>query len=329
MAHDPNIDPLASLRGGSSPFTLGSSLERAALRQQRSRVVRRTLFVGFILITVTAVCLWFALGIPSTPVATAVNLAAPPPPATPVPSPTISSVPAVRLDRPLPYSTRSVFVPQPLLINAALATPEILRSLDVDLAAYKDIRSMLGSSDRVVMVDNTANRETCIQITCEGGDARSIVCSAPAPSPFRVTNLDGGLIFDIERSNGSLASGPYLPMRTRIGDEEVLLWYENIPDVMAKLGRTQIQPLVVEAHRTVLRRPDKSVVFTRPGRAASWSSVAVYTISGTEIGNVRIVWHSTEANELEVSISDIPLGVYELRTTTPDNEVERMLIVVR
>ena len=134
-----------------------------------------------------------------------------------------------------------MFVPQPLLINAALATPEILRSLDVDLAAYKDIRSMLGSSDRVVMVDNTANRETCIQITCEGGDARSIVCSAPAPSPFRVTNLDGGLIFDIERSNGSLASGPYLPMRTRIGDEEVLLWYENIPDVMAKLGRTQIQ----------------------------------------------------------------------------------------
>lgn len=329
MVHDPHIDPLAPLREGPGPFTLDSSLERATIRHQRSQVVRRTAVVGFILMTATAVCLWLALGIPSPSVTPTAAVVTPPPPALPVPSPAISAVPVGRPDRPLPSHVRSVYVPQPLLVDAARATPDILRSLDVDLAAYKDIRTMLGSSDRVVMVDNTTNRETCIQITCEGGDARSIVCSAPAPSPFRVTNLDGGLIFDIERSNGSLAAGPYLPVRTKIGDEEVLLWYENVPDVLAKLGGTEIQPLVVEAYRTVVRRPDGSVVFTQAGSDALWSSAALYTISGSQVESARIVWHTIEANELEVSVSDIPLGVYELRTSAPGDAVGRMLIVVR
>lgn len=329
MVHEPHIDPLAPLRGGPRPFTLEASLERAAIRDRRSQVILRRAVVGLIALVLTATGLWLALYDPSPAAMTVGHVSAPTQPESSLPPLTTPSVPAVRLARPLSPQPRTISAPQPLLVDATRATPNILRSLDVDLTAYRDIRSMLGSSDRVVMVDNTTNRETCIQITCEGGDARSIVCSAPAPSPFRVTNLDGSLIFDIERANGSVAPGPYLPVRTRIGDEEVLLWYENVPDVVAKIGGTSIQPLVVGGYRTVVRRPDNSVVFRQQGGDVPWTSAVLYRINGTEVENAPIVWHSTESDQLEVSISDIPLGVYELRTSAPGNDVGRILIIVR
>lgn len=331
MEHDQHIDPLATLRESPEPFTLGSSLERAATRGLHHRRVRRSVILGLCVLALSAIGAWYTIFSPPIPptVLNAVHPAESTSPSLSAASSTDVSIPSERLDRPLKTSSKKIFAPRPLLADAAIATSEMLRSLDVDLAAYHDIRSMLGSSDRVVMVDNTTNRETCIQITCEGGDARSIVCSAPAPSPFRVTALDGGLIFDIERANGSLARGPYVPVRTSIGNDEVILWYENAPDLMAKLKGSAIMPLVVGKYHTVWQRPDNSVVFTDTERDSQWTSATLHRIDGSEVSDSRIVWHAVGGDLREVAISDVSRGVYELRTFSTGKLMGRQLIVVR
>lgn len=330
MEHDQHIDPLATLRESPEPFTLSSSLERATHRLHHRRV-RRSVIIGMCVLVVSAIGAWYAFLGPSIPSAL-LDTVSPTEPTTPLVStpPAIElSIPSERLARPLKTPTQTILAPRPLLEDAAIATSEMLRSLDVDLAAYHDIRSMLGSSDRVVMVDNTTNRETCIQITCEGGDARSIVCSAPAPSPFRVTALDGGLIFDIERANGSLARGPYVPVRTSIGNDEVILWYENAPDLLAKLKGSAIMPLLVGTYHTVWQRPDNSVVFTDTEPDSQWTSATLFRIDGSEVSNSRIVWHTVGGDLREIAISDVPRGVYELRTFSSGKLMGRELIVVR
>ncbi|MBC8124500.1 MAG: hypothetical protein H7X70_02090 [Candidatus Kapabacteria bacterium] len=334
MNRDHLNDPLAPLRDASVPFTLAESIDHAHTRTGQKRQV--PLIAALVMSVLAGVSLiwWYTTGPSTTP--ERIDIASVVAPASAnidvVEAPAASAPRLERKKKAIDIRTNEVRPQQEirsLLEDVGHTTPGTLRALDVDLTAYHEIRTMLGTMDRVLVVDNTANRETCLQITCEGGDSRSIVCSAPAPSPFRVTKLNGDLIFDIERADGALRTGPYVPIRARIANEDILLWYENAPALMAKLNDTKLVAPAVTYQYSVARRPNKSIVIDHRSKVGLWRSSALHRIDGTSVNESRVVWHSVEGSGVQVSISDIQRGVYELRSICANGASERLLLVVR
>ncbi len=334
MNREKSYDPLAPLREASVPFTLAESLEQADRHVGRSRAMPRIAAVVMSVLVVASLVWWYAAAPVDDPAekVVATTEAHPYIPADVDVAPSLNVPRVERKRKSTEYKRtepRTLVEVRPLLEDVGHTTPSTLRALDVDLTAYHEIRTMLGTMDRVLVVDNTANRETCLQITCEGGDSRSIVCSAPAPSPFRVTKLNGDLIFDIERADGAMRSGPYVPIRAKISGDDVLLWYENAPALMAKLNGTELVAPAVAYQYSVARRPNRSVVIDHHSNVGLWRSSVLHRIDGTSVHESRVVWHAIEGNTIQVSISDVQRGIYELRSICDFGASERLLLVVR
>ncbi|MCX6139475.1 MAG: hypothetical protein NTX15_01335 [Candidatus Kapabacteria bacterium] len=328
MDPEMNIDPLAPLRNDSATFSLADSLVRASDIRTREALLRRLVYVSLGFLS-TAILAWWFLSNSSvvSPMTKSVSASVETKAVGPI-APLMTTPIARTRDAHIDVAIKKVTF-RSLLDDVAESSPATLNSLDVDLQAYAEIRSMLGTSDRVVSVDNNANRETCLQITCEGGDSRSIVCSAPAPSPICVTRSNGELVFAIERSNSDVARWPLVAVRARIKNEDVLLWYEQAPALLAKLRGSNLTSPEVSGQYLVLRRPNGSIVVEHHGARELWETSTLYRMDGTLATGSKVAWHQEQRAAVLISVSDVLPGAYELRSTCYNGEAERILLMVR
>lgn len=330
MTTEPN-DLLRPLRQMPVDITLQASIQRAATLQSRHRRVRRTTasVIGAAMVLGVAAYVMLQPARMDTPsvvrpsVSTHVATPVPAPVSTPVPTPVPSAPPATTTAHGLRVMSKRAV---PELRDAIIVSADeaMMRALSVDLTAVREIRAHLGSGDRVVVVDNTTDQETCIQVTCEGGDARSIVCTAPAPSPVRVTTVQGALLYDIDRADGEDRPGPYVAVRTAAGDEDVLLWYEATPDLQRKLGLT-LQGS--SAARSWLR-PDRTTSILRDIGSVGWSSVAIRHVDGSST-NIAARWIDHHDGTMELVLQDVRRGTYAVEVRRADGTRDRFLHVVR
>lgn len=317
-------DPLGPLRRMPLDITLEASMQRAAALHARHQRVRRTV-VSIISVAAIIGAAMYLLRPELPPAAlhtearpstsgTSAPTVAPAVPTTP-PATKTTYRPRMKMVVPLDAVDDAVVVPADVAMVQALA---------VDLRAVDEIRAHLGSGDRVVVVDNTTDQETCIQVTCEGGDARSIVCTAPSPSPVRVTTVKGALLYDIDRADGEDRPGPYVAVRTAVGEQDVLLWYAATPDLQRKLG-TEVRGLPAE--RSWLR-PDHATSILRGTGSASWTSVAVRYVDGTS-ASVAARWIDHHDGRMELVLQDARRGTYDVEVRRVDGTRDRFLHVVR
>jgi len=319
------IDPCAPLRTEPVGFTLAKTLMRVDILHKRSKILRG---VSLVTIGIGAVCsfVWYSLtDSPETGIPKELNNYS-----------TYTRVPSQPLKGVAPTKgiavrhSNQVSESAILSMNhdAIVATPGILRSLDVDLSAYHNIRTMLGTMDRVVMIDNTLDAKTCLQVTCEGGESRSIVCSAPAPSPVRVTRLNGALLFDIDRSDGIPRNKPLLPIRTNLGNEVVMFWYEDTPELAQKLSNVPSRAMNHVKQLNAWLRPDQSVVFSHTARQKCYSSGSVFDVDGAPLMKSNVLWSANENGNIEIAVRTIHRGMVEVRLKGP-NGLERILVAIR
>jgi hypothetical protein len=214
-------------------------------------------------------------------------------------------------------------------LTPAVATSTMLRDLDLDLGAMREIRRLIGSSDRVVLVENTVDRQTCLQIVCEGGDARSIVCSAPAPSPRYVTQPDGKLVFAIERAGESTSSATLVPVRVMLDGAPVLMWYDDVPTVRSVVGDGRsCAPCQTTISADL--RPDRSVHVAVGSVMHTIGRIRLLDTEGRPRAGADPAWHIDGTGNIEVSARGMAPGLYELRLeSTTSAPPVRMLLIVR
>jgi len=328
---------LFALNNSDVPFTLEESLQRAEERQRR-RTLRKGIVVSALSLTAIGVTALIFNStefsqqsslheVPSTKFSQHSSLHE-------VPSTKFSQQSSLHEVPSTKSSQRSSLHEVPStkssqrssLKGVLIATADVIRSLDLDPKAYGEISAMLGTSDRVVMVENTANKESCIQISCSGGESHTITCSLPAPLPFRVTKLDGTLLYDIERVNNQHHTSAVVPIRMKLDDSEVLLWYDAEPALTQTLTNHNIN----DAHAfddgvTTSLRPDHSVNFRLHTSPSEIKAINVHNLTGSKVGSSRVVWQRIDASTIEVAISDMHRGVFEIVA----NAKNRHILMIR
>jgi hypothetical protein len=317
-------DPLRSLRAMPLDISMESTMAHLANVRRRRRI-RRVIAAASVIGTLVLGVGILQMSHDATPesshrvrpsLPSTSNVVATPHVQTP-PAPTRRAVPKRRTTA-SPATTDKL----PVVVGGS----ELLRVLAVDLRAMTEIRAQLGSGDRVVVVDNTTDRETCIQVTCEGGDSRSIVCMAPAPSPVRVTTTSGRLLYDIDRADGTDRPGPFLPIRVSVGGDDVLLWYEASAELRAKLGADVAMPTMPSVRSWL--RPDRATSFLRTTGTTSWSSVTVRRLDGSA-ADVRVQWLDHADGTTEAVMHPHHRGTYDVSVVRRDGSTDRFLHVVR
>lgn len=322
---------LSDLRRQQLDITLEQSLSRAEALQSRARRIRRVLIVLSILL-LSSLALYRALRT-SEPADAPVSLPdineLPERITTrnPDPSSPFVSKPITREPRPQrPAAMTSISAPSP---TSLVLDPEDLRSqLPIDSRAIETIIAMVAPGDRVVAVDNMGGHETCINVSCAGGDVRSIVCTAPVPSPVRVTSADGALLYDIDRIGVVTNAGPYVAVRTRIPRGDVLLWYRVEDNLRGIIPAPLLKkPLTVDAEHATLQ-PDSTTIIERSTGTSAWRRVSVLTPSGRS-ASVRTQWvdHRQGSTQLRIQMSGA--ATYEVRVARVDGSEDRFLLVVR
>lgn len=233
------------------------------------------------------------------------------------------TVAASPIPRRLTLSTPSSFMPLPVII----ASWEVQQRLAIDVRAIETILSIIGSGDRVVSADSAGNTETCLSITCAGGDLRNIVCTAPSPSPVRVTNADGALLYDIERVDGRKPSNAQIAISVRSSRGNLLLWYEADSILRQKLT-ADAYPSTILPVRSSWLQPDRTAVVDLSTGNSPWQNVTIHTADGRPIDAPR-QWVSHQDGTTQLRISNVRAATYDVRITRTDGSMERFLHVVR
>lgn len=322
---------LSDVRRQPIDVTLEQSLVRAELLQSRRRRARRIMVVASLLL-LTSLGLYLALR-NSAPASTSLSLTKindsrekgtshEPGPLPPFVSlPTAGARKPKGIDRMIPKNA-------PSLSSVVFDHEDLQVRLPIDGRAIETIVAMVAPGDRVVAVDDLGGRETCINVSCAGGDVRSIVCTAPAPSPVRVTTTDGTLLYDIDRIGTTTNAGPYVAIRTRIPRGEVLLWYrveDNLRGVMpAPLLETTA---TVDAVHGMLQQ-DSTVVIERSTGSSPWRRVSVLTPSGRS-APVRAQWVDHRQGSTQLRIQSSGAATYEVRVARFDGSEDHFLLVLR
>lgn len=141
--------------------------------------------------------------------------------------------------REAPTPSNAPYVNADLVGTAELRHDVVLRALDFDKAVYEEITTTVGINDDVVMVTNSTDKQTCMQVVCEGGDARTLYCSAPSPSPVMITSPSGRQMMRVE--GGVLPSSHLVALRTKLHRDSVLVWYEASPAFLSRFRRAAKQ----------------------------------------------------------------------------------------
>lgn len=199
--------------------------------------------------------------------------------------------------------------------------------LHIDANVIGTIAGTIAPGDRVVSVEDPDGRETCINVTCSGGDIRTIVCTAPAPLPVRVTTLEGTLLFDIDRAELSHMDGPHVAVRTRMSSSDVLVWYhvdERLRGIIPAVS-SAVTPSVV-AHSWL--RPDSTAIAECATGNSAWSAVDVITPAGTP-APVNALWVAQPDGITQIRLRMPAAGTYVLRVHRVNGTRTQILLVVR
>jgi len=141
----------------------------------------------------------------------------------------------------------------------------VLRALDFDKSVYEEIATVVGMNDEVVMVDNHDSKKTCMQVVCEGGDARTVYCSAPSPSPVMITSRSGRKVMRVE--GGVTPSSHLVALNGSLHNDSVLVWYEATPAFLARFRRaTQTASSLETANAVELSLPRVDLQRCAPSR---------------------------------------------------------------
>jgi hypothetical protein len=233
------------------------------------------------------------------------------------------TVAASAITRRFTTSMPSSFMPLPVVI----ASREVQQRLAIDISAIETILSIIGSGDRVVSADSAGKTETCLSITCAGGDLRNIVCTAPSPSPVRVTKADGELLYDIERVDGRRPSNALIAIRVSSSRGNLLLWYDADSILLQKLTVDAYPSTMLPVQSSWLQ-PDRTAVVDLSTGNSPWQNVSIHTADGTPIDAAR-QWVSHQDGTTELRISDVRTATYDVRITRKDGSMERFIYVVR
>lgn len=335
------LDTLADLGAEDTHITLESTLERV-VELRRRRAQHR--IVGTVLATLALLTLGFwAFMPPSSPVPESFTKADVAITLTNVPANPVTSV-----ERATQPTRRVASAPlkAPYTKVAFDRTGEIrhdmvLRALDFDKAVYEEITTTIGINDDVVMVTNSTNKQTCMQVVCEGGDARTLYCSAPSPSPVMITSPSGRQMMRVE--GGVTPSSHLVALRTQLHRDSVLVWYEASPAFLARFHRATSQ-LDAIASATVVEQSLTRVDLQRcaPSRMIDGSIRMDVTRCGSHERVVRVDLSDlagrpipTEATYTQgdngntaIVLSSVPAGVAYVRLVSEDGASDTFPVAV-
>ncbi len=351
------LDTLADLGAEDTHITLESTLERV-VELRRRRAQHR--IVGTVFATLALLTLGFwAFMPPSSPVPESLTKADVANTLTNIPANVLTNVPAnVLTNVPANPVTSVERATQPTrrVASAPLKAPYtkvafdrtgeirhdmVLRALDFDKAVYEEITTTIGINDDVVMVTNSTNKQTCMQVVCEGGDARTLYCSAPSPSPVMITSPSGRQMMRVE--GGVTPSSHLVALRTQLHRDSVLVWYEASPAFLARFHRATSQ-LDAIASATVVEQSLTRVDLQRcaPSRMIDGSIRMDVTRCGSHERVVRVDLSDlagrpipTEATYTQgdngnaaIVLSSVPAGVAYVRLVSEDGASDTFPVAV-
>ncbi|MBU3698730.1 MAG: hypothetical protein FGM33_01785 [Candidatus Kapabacteria bacterium] len=330
-----NEDLFSDLRLLPVDITLEQSLARAEAIDARRRRVRRIAIVIGILVVTGSALLTYLLNDDST----VTSVEHPPKPETvdqyhrnvldPGPSASLPTELAV----PASSSADPVLTPRPQARSMAsflaivTADDAIRNELAIDVRSIETIRTIISPGDRVVAVDNLGKRETCINVTCAGGDMRNIVCTAPIPSPVRITLPSGGVLYDIDRLGLPQDRGPYVAVRTSGSRGDLILWYQ-VDKVLERILPEASKESSAQQTLHSWLQPDSTTVIEVPTGKRPWRSVTVHAPDGSAL-SIPVQWvdHSNGSTHVHLKMSSP--ATHEIRICRANGTTERFLHVVR
>jgi len=352
-----NIDPssdnditraLSELGREDSSITLESTLARVGqLRTQRTR--RRIAFGSVTTLALLSLGVWLLQPTPSSiNVIPQAPFAAPSAMASQAQSPETASpaVPMPALTQPAPPAPTRKTPSLPgrkvkEFMNPHLVHDVVLRALDFNKAVYEEIATTIGSNDDVVMVENKHDKVACMQVVCEGGDKRTLYCSAPSPSPVMITSPSGRKVMRVE--GGVTPSSHLIALRTRLHRDSVLVWYEASPAFLQRLQSASNSPesttiaTVADATlpRVDLRRCAPSRMIdgtirmdvTRCGSHERVVRVELSDLAGRPI-QTEATYTQGGDGKAAIVLSNAPAGVAYVRLTAADGTTDSFAVAV-
>lgn len=252
----------------------------------------------------------------------------------------------------LPVASETVYSPAPAPSKAPYMKADrvemaevrhdvVLRALDFDKAVYEEITTTVGVNDDVVMISNAADKQTCLQVVCEGGDARTLYCSAPSPSPVMITSPSGRQMMRVE--GGVSPTSHLVALRTKLHSDSVLVWYEASPAFLSRFRRaanhseTEVSATVVEQTlpRVDLERCAPSRMIdgslrmdvTRCRSHARVVSVDMSDLAGRPIP-VSATYSQGIDGRASIVLSSVPAGVAYVRLLASDGTSDTFPVAV-
>ena len=208
-----------------------------------------------------------------------------------------------------------------------MADEAIQTDLSINIPTFENIGSIVGNGDKVLAIDNSEKKETCLTVSCEAGDFRNIFCSSPIPSPVRVTLSNGNLVYDIDHMGQKKECGPFLPVSVKGKSSDLLLWY-LIDDVDEK-----IQSHILQAWNSTnvlysTLNAENVTTLEVPTGKVLWKSVSIYTPDGTE-SQIPVRWKLKDSGITNIELEMQHAATQEIRVFKNDGSMERYLHIVK
>ena len=199
--------------------------------------------------------------------------------------------------------------------------------LYIDTNVIRTIAGTIAQGDRVVSVEDPDGRETCINVACSGGDTRTIVCTAPEPSPVRVTTLEGALLYDVDRADASHMDGQYVAVRTRMSSNDVLVWY-RVDDRLRRIMPMESPAATPTGVAHSWLRPDSTSIAECATGSSAWAAVDVVTPAGSP-APVNALWVARPDGITQIRLRMSAAGTYVLHVRRVNGTRTQILLVVR